>query len=65
MNWNTLTLVDGEGSEVTGEAKIEALREFKATNAMTDVFFQDEAGAADWDTGPAAASDVDWTGFAD
>lgn len=57
IKWNELILVDGEGFEVKGDARIAALKEFKETNGIHQVFVQHD------DQDIEDPKEIDWTGF--
>ena len=70
LPWRSLGLVTGDGYKLHYDERVEALREFRQTDDMGDVFFEpcdlpherpDDASTF----GPASPDDIDWTGFPD
>ena len=66
--WQSLGLVTGDGYKLHYDERVEALREFRQTDDMGDVFFEpcdlpheDPESASTF--GPRRPEDVDWTGF--
>lgn len=68
IHWNELRLTDTNNDEITGQQRLEALSEFKATETMDGFFFapigaphEIEDDASTW--GPESPAAVDWAGF--